>query len=131
MTFLESLLKLAAADTKTTPLSREEHKVVKQQLKELTKKKPKSERDLEALVGAKPTSGQLARHATIGAALGAGAHAIGTAIEGSRDPRLSTLKLMTNPRSLARAGVTGATFAALTPIVSQTADRFAAKKGKY
>lgn len=112
-------------------ITRKEHYVIKKQLRDLKKKRPKSERDLELLVGPKATTAQLLRHAGIGAGVGGLAHMIGTAIEGSRDPRLTTSRLMFKPRSLARSAITGAAFAALTPVVSQTADRFAAKKGKY
>lgn len=98
----------------------------------LAKKKPKSdtEKKVEKLVGAKPTTGQLTRWGVLGAGAGIGTHIMGAGIEGGKKwlpsgglkGALKPSTAVLGPRNLARAGAVGATFAAGVPVARKLWD---------
>lgn len=124
-------LKKTGADTTKpkTVITRKEHNVIKEQLKEHEKKR-KAEKDLEKLVGSKPSAAQLARHAVIGAGVGSLMRPIGTVIEGV-EPGKNLAREALNPRGIARNMATTAAFMMAAPVAKYYVDREAAKRGKY
>lgn len=120
-----------AADEKkpVKKITRKEHYVIKKQLKEQEKKR-KADKDLEKLVGSKPTPAQLARYSAIGGAVGGALHPLGTVVEGVPKGK-SLAREALGARKIGRNIVSGAAFAAMTPMAKYHVDRYAAKKGKY
>jgi len=110
-------------------ITRKEHNVIKAQLKSQEKKR-KAQKDLEKLVGTKPTPAQLARYAAIGGGVGSVLHPVGTLLEGVPKGK-SLAREALSARKILRGGASGATFMALTPVAKYHIDRYAARKGAY
>lgn len=102
----------------------------------LQKKQPRTEAEqqIQSIVGARPTAGQLTRAGLIGAGAGVGTHILGSAIEGGSKwmPDVSegvvkgmlknTNKAVLHPRSLGRAAAVGGIFAGAVPIARRLWD---------
>jgi len=102
----------------------------------LAKKQPrtKEERQIQSIVGARPTPGQMGRHVLIGAGGGLATHLIGSAIEGGNKwiPDMSEgvvkgllrqrQKTVLHPRSLARAAAVGSMVAGAIPAAKRIWD---------
>lgn len=106
-----------------------EHRNIEQAAKKV-KPKTETERRVQEIAGAKPTSGQLTRWGLLGAGAGVGTHLLGSAIEGGKPwlpsgglkgaikPQTAVLA----PRNLARAGAVGAAFASGVPVARKLWD---------
>jgi hypothetical protein len=106
---------------------------IKQTLKK-SRPRTETERQIQSIVGARPTAGQLTRASLIGAGAGLGTHMLGSAIEGGHKwlPDLSEgvvkgllqqkQKAILHPRSLARAAAVGGIFAGAVPIARRLWD---------
>lgn len=102
----------------------------------LKKRRPRSEaeKQIQSVVGTRPTTGQMLRHGAVGALGGIGTHLIGSAIEGGNKwvPDLSegvvkglltqSQKSVLHPRSLGRAAAVGALLAGAVPVTKQLWD---------
>lgn len=104
--------------------------------KSLEKQRPRTEaeRDVQRIVGARPTTGQIMRAGTVGATGGLATHLIGSALEGGVKwkPDLSEGvvkgllrqkgKAVLHPRSLARASAVGAIIGGAVPVARRLWD---------
>lgn len=102
----------------------------------LQKKRPRTEAEqqIQDIVGARPTRGQIARAGLIGATGGIGTHLLGSAIEGGNKwlPDLSEgvvkgllrqkEKRVLHPRSIGRAAAVGGILAGAVPVAKQLWD---------
>lgn len=114
---------------KDNTISRKQHWTVKKQLEEREPER-KSERDLQKLIGKRPSGSELYRRGVLGAGLGAALHPITTAIEGVSKGK-SLPKKMFRGRSIGSRALGGAAFAAFTPAAKYYVDRHAALHGEW